>query len=561
MNSADSFFQDKVEQWISEDPDPKTRAELQQLLEQSFAGDLTSRITLEGLFVGRLRFGTAGIRGPLQPGPAGMNRVVTAQTTAGLARYLLEKHSGYATGRLRAVVGCDARTNSAIFAQDTAAIFAGYGIEATLLPEELPTPVLAFAVRYLEADVGVMVTASHNPPQDNGYKVYLGGAHEGSQIIPPVDRAIEQQIVEVAETMTWDQIPYNRGAVTQAPSSVVDDYITATVSSVAPIKKGLSTIPVVYTAMHGVGARTFFDTVGAAGFPAVIPVIEQTSPDPAFPTVAFPNPEEAGALDLSFATARKNHARAILAHDPDADRLAVALAHGDDYVALTGNQVGAILGWHCATRATRAGVTGVLANSLVSSPVLGKIARHFGLDHEETLTGFKYVSRVPGLIFGFEEALGYLVSPDVLRDKDGNSAGLMVLELIYDLDAEGKTLWHYLQTIEESVGGFASSQVTIALSEAVGGNSLPTQLRKNPPSTIGGRSVTTFDDFLDGTGDFLPENILRYYLEDESRIIIRPSGTEPKLKIYLDTQGPKTEDAEESLTALEADMRALIASF
>ena len=545
-------------QWHDQDPDRQTQAELGALLESQAAGNLEAAATLSELFGGRLAFGTAGIRGPLQPGPRGMNRVVIGQTTAGLAQYLLEHRSTESGKTLRVVVGCDARTNSDIFAADTAAIMAGYGLEAIALPEKLPTPVLAFAVRYLNADAGVMVTASHNPPQDNGYKVYLGGADEGSQIIPPVDSDIEKLIAGVAHSISWADIPRSPEAVIPAPEDIVAQYVAATVASVAPEAPHDPPLPVVYTAMHGVGAGTFFETVEAAGFPSVHPVTEQTEPDAAFPTVAFPNPEEDGALDLSIATAKKHDAALIIAHDPDADRLALALPRGGDYIPLTGNQVGAILGWHCAKRAHKNGATGMLANSLVSSPVLGKIAKHFGLEHEETLTGFKYVSRVPDLIFGFEEALGYLVTPDVVRDKDGVSAGLMALEIAYSLAAEKRTLWDYLATIEESVGGFASSQITIKLGDQGNNTPLAEQLRSTQPGAFGTRAITQVDDFLQGVGKFPREDILRYYLDDGSRVIIRPSGTEPKLKIYLDTQGDTRREAETSLTDLESALRSLV---
>ena len=545
-------------QWHDQDPDAQTQAELGALLESHAAGNLEAAATLSELFGGRLAFGTAGIRGPLQPGPRGMNRVVIGQTTAGLAQYLLEHRSTESGKTLRVVVGCDARTNSDIFAADTAAIMAGYGLEAIALPEKLPTPVLAFAVRYLNADAGVMVTASHNPPQDNGYKVYLGGADEGSQIIPPVDSDIEKLIASVARSISWADIPRSPEAVIPAPEDIVAQYVAATVASVAPEAPQDPPLSVVYTAMHGVGAGTFFETVEAAGFPSVHPVTEQTEPDAAFPTVAFPNPEEDGALDLSIATAKKHDAALIIAHDPDADRLALALPRGGDYIPLTGNQVGAILGWHCAKRAHKTGVTGMLANSLVSSPVLGKIAKHFGLEHEETLTGFKYVSRVPDLIFGFEEALGYLVTPDVVRDKDGVSAGLMALEIAYSLAAEKRTLWDYLATIEESVGGFASSQITIKLGDQGNNTPLAEQLRSTQPGAFGTRAITQVDDFLQGVGKFPREDILRYYLDDGSRVIIRPSGTEPKLKIYLDTQGDTRREAETSLTDLESALRSLV---
>ena len=547
-------------QWHDQDPDAQTQAELGALLESHAAGNLEAAATLSELFGGRLAFGTAGIRGPLQPGPRGMNRVVIGQTTAGLAQYLLEHRSTESGKTLRVVVGCDARTNSDIFAADTAAIMAGYGLEAIALPEKLPTPVLAFAVRYLNADAGVMVTASHNPPQDNGYKVYLGGADEGSQIIPPVDSDIEKLIAGVARSIRWADIPRSPEAVIPAPEDIVAQYVAATVASVAPEAPQDPPLSVVYTAMHGVGAGTFFETVEAAGFPSVHPVTEQTEPDAAFPTVAFPNPEEHGALNLSIATAKMHDAALIIAHDPDADRLALALPRDGEYIPLTGNQVGAILGWHCAKRAHKTGVTGMLANSLVSSPVLGKIAKHFGLEHEETLTGFKYVSRVPDLIFGFEEALGYLVTPDVVRDKDGVSAGLLALEIAYSLAAEKNTLWDYLATIEESVGGFASSQITIKLGDQGNNTPLAEQLRSTQPRAFGTRAITEVDDFLQGVGKFPREDILRYYLDDGSRVIIRPSGTEPKLKIYLDTQGDTRREAETALKELESALRSLVDS-
>lgn len=489
-----------------------------------------------------------------------MNRVVIGQTTAGLAHYLLEQSAPGSSDAPRVVIGCDARTNSRVFAEDTAAILAGYGLRAILLPAELPTPVLAFAVRALKADAGVMVTASHNPPQDNGYKVYLGGKDEGSQIIPPVDAAIERSIMAVAESTTWDAIPRDSSAIQLAPPQIVADYISSTLDSVHAGTPAAGHMSAVYTAMHGVGAGTFFELLRHAGFDTVTPVAQQTEPDPAFPTVAFPNPEEPGALDLSIATARERGAELIIAHDPDADRLALALPRGDDFVMLTGNQVGAILGWHCASRAVASGKRGSLANSLVSSPVLGKIAHHFGLDHHETLTGFKYVSRVPELIFGFEEALGYLVSPDVVRDKDGISAGLMALDLATQLAGEDKTLWDYLADIEDAVGGFASSQITIALSSSEQQTPLPERLRTSPPQRVGERTIVSHDDFLTGVDSFPEENILRYYLDDGSRIIIRPSGTEPKLKVYLDTQGDTRVAAEAALVTLESDMRTLIDS-
>ena len=551
-----------IRSWHEEDPDTDTREVISVYLERSESGDEQASRELQQWFAGRLSFGTAGIRGPVRPGPAGMNRVVVSQTSAGLASCLLESRSPSDARVLKVVVGCDARTKSDVFLQDTLEVLAGFGIEAIALPAQLPTPVLAFAVRQLKADAGVMITASHNPPQDNGYKVYFGGADEGSQIVSPDDRTIEEHIQRVVSEMDFDAIPRSRDRIIAAPSTIVQDYIHHTKEALN-LSDAISELKVVYTPLHGVGAGTFLDAARECGFSSIHVVKEQQKPDASFPTVAFPNPEEKGALDLSFELGRKVGADLVLANDPDADRLAVALkdpSNPASFTALTGNQVGAILGWWAATKAQKSGFTGAFANSLVSSPVLGRIAGHFGLNHEETLTGFKYVSRVPNLIFGFEEALGYLVTPSVVRDKDGISAGLAILDLAHQLASEGKTLWDYLADIEEVVGGFASSQVTIRLSFDSTKPSISDILRQTPPNAFGSRSVSRVDDFVTGFEAFPSENIIRYYLEDGSRVIVRPSGTEPKLKIYLDTSGPTRLDAEQSLNELERDVRELIDS-
>jgi phosphomannomutase len=427
----------------------------------------------------------------------------------------------------------------------------------------LPTPVLAFAVRELRATAGVMITASHNPADDNGYKVYFGGQDEGSQIIPPVDTDIEAHIQRVAHTETWSTIPRSTNLVAVIDGDIVEKYLAATLNSLqltAPMEPAPT---IVYTAMHGVGGETFLAAMDKAGLPEPHVVEQQFEPDPDFPTVAFPNPEERGALDLSFEKARSVGADLIIAHDPDADRLAVALpdpSASAGYRALTGNQVGAIFGWRIAQKAHSSGKTGTLANSLVSSPVLGKIADHFGLDHVETLTGFKYVSRVENLIFGFEEALGYLVTPEVVRDKDGISAGLLMVSLAHTLAGEGRTLWDYLHEIEECVGAFSSGQVTIRLSPGVAGSTVTTFLRESELSALGSRSVTRFDDFLEGVGDFPKEDILRYYLDDGTRVIARPSGTEPKVKVYIDTEGATSAEAQSRLTEVESDINELVSS-
>ena len=552
----------QVSSWADQDPESDYRDTSLALLERLRAGDKSALITATELFESRLAFGTAGIRGPMRGGPNGMNRLVISQTTAGIARYLLEKSPpGNTTHHV--VIGFDGRHHSETFARDTAEVLSGHGISASLLPRMLPTPVLAFAVRELGATAGVMITASHNPAEDNGYKVYFGGQDEGSQIIPPVDTDIEAHIQRVAHTETWSTIPRSTDLVAVIDGDIVEKYLAATLNSLqltAPMEPAPT---ILYTAMHGVGGETFLAGMAGAGFPKPHVVERQFEPDPDFPTVAFPNPEEKGALDLSFERAHSVGADLIIAHDPDADRLAVALldpSASAEYRALTGNQVGAIFGWHIAQKAHSSGKTGTLANSLVSSPVLGKIAEHFGLDHEETLTGFKYVSRVKNLIFGFEEALGYLVTPEVVRDKDGISAGLVMVSLAHTLAGEGRTLWDYLHEIEESVGAFASGQVIIRLNTGVAGSTVTTSLRERDLPVLGSRSVTQLDDFLEGVGNFPKEDILRYYLDDGTRVIARPSGTEPKVKVYIDTEGATSAEAQWRLTEAESDINELVSS-
>ena len=548
--------------WMNSDPDTETRDDLSQILEKATAGDTEALAMLEERFTSRLEFGTAGIRGPMGFGPHAMNRLVVAHTTAGLARFLLAR-SGNDPKPLRVVVGHDSRKNSATFAKDTAEVLSGHGIEVLLTPSYVPTPIVAFAVRSLDCDAGIMVTASHNPAQDNGYKVYFGGEDEGSQIIPPADRNIESHIDKAASRLEWSDIPRSSDLVSVVNDEVMSQYLSETVYSLGLEPVAPQAPSIVYTPMHGVGGETFLAAMAKAGFPEPHLVEQQFHPDPDFPTVAFPNPEEKGALDLSFEKARSVGADLIITHDPDADRLAVALpdpSASAGYRALTGNQIGAIFGWHIAQKVRSSGGTGTLANSLVSSPVLGKIADHFGLNHEGTLTGFKYVSRVKNLIFGFEEALGYLVTPDVVRDKDGISAGLLMVSLADTLAGQGKTLWDYLHEIEETVGAFASGQVTIRLNSGVAGSTITTSLRERKLSAVGSRSVTRLDDFSKGVGNFPKEDILRYYLGDGTRVIARPSGTEPKVKVYIDTEGATSAEAQSRLTEVESDINELVSS-
>ncbi|WIE60330.1 phospho-sugar mutase [Curtobacterium sp. MCLR17_032] len=533
--------------WIEQDPDDETRAELQRLVD---AGDTEE---LDARFAGRLQFGTAGLRAELGAGPLRMNRVVVTQAAAGLARFLID------SGRDRSVViGYDGRVNSDVFARDSAEVMRGLGLDVTLLPSALPTPLVAFAVRHLGVGAGVMVTASHNPPRDNGYKVYLGGDDEGSQIVPPVDGEIAAAIDDVA---AGDIRSLERATdYTVADASLVQAYVDATAATVpAPALPADAQPSVVYTAMHGVGWETARAVFAQAGFrePAVVP--EQIEPDGAFPTVSFPNPEEPGAMDLAIARGVAVGADLVIANDPDADRLALAIPDGSgSYRRLAGNEVGWLLGWRAAARAADAGVTGVLAASIVSSPALARVAEQYGLGHRDTLTGFKWVSRVPDLLFGYEEALGYLVDPQVIRDKDGISAALELLSLATELAAEGKTIADQLDAFAERFGAFASGQVATRVDDLSRIGEIMASLRTATPTELGGVAIASVTDFLDGVEGFPPSDILRFDLEGGARVIVRPSGTEPKVKVYIDTVAATPAEASALADRLAAAVRPLV---
>ncbi|GGF46234.1 putative phosphomannomutase [Microbacterium sorbitolivorans] len=534
--------------WLAQDPDPETRDELAALIERAESGDEAAIADLDGRFDGRLQFGTAGLRGALGAGSARMNRVLVSQAAAGFARYLLARGE-----RPRVVIGYDGRKNSDVFARDSAELFAGAGLEAILLPRLLPTPVLAFAVRHLGADAGVMVTASHNPPNDNGYKVYLGGADDGAQIVSPADKEIAAFIDEVAAGSIGDLPRSTEYAI--GAESIVEDYVAAT-AAVAPAPASATGMRWVYTAMHGVGWETARAVVERAGYPLPSTVAEQISPDAAFPTVAFPNPEEPGAMDLSFALAESIDAEFAIANDPDADRVAVAIPTEGGWRRLTGNEIGLLLGERAARAA---GGSGSLACSLVSSPGLGEIARIHGLDWHETLTGFKWISRAPGMVFGFEEALGYLVNPETVRDKDGISAAVAILGLAADARAEGKTLADLLDELAEKIGHYASGQVSIRVEDLSIIGSTMARLRAEPPAAFGDVAVSHYDDLLAAPEGQPGGDILRFLLADGGRVIFRPSGTEPKLKAYLDVKPPTPAEAQSRLEALESAVRALLA--
>lgn len=554
--ATESRLLDAARAWRSQDPDPVTRAELDTLIAAADDGADAAVAGLHDRFAARLEFGTAGLRGEIGAGPNRMNRVLVTQAAAGLAAWLLERERSPSV-----VIGYDGRVNSRVFATDTAEIMAGAGIRAILLPRMLPTPVLAFAVRHLDTSAGVMVTASHNPAADNGYKVYLGRDGQGAQINSPVDAEIASAIHAVAAGPSVATLPRSSEYET-ASDAVVDEYVRLT----AAIATGAPPIGFTYTAMHGVGFETASRVFSAAGLGAPVSVPEQEHPDAAFPTVDFPNPEEPGALDLAFRTATEAGSALIIANDPDADRLAVAIPTSGGWRRLSGNEVGWLLGWRTAERLADTGRDGTLACSLVSSPALRRVADGYRLDFVETLTGFKWISRAGGLAFGYEEALGYLVDPDKIRDKDGISAAVELLSMAGELAVEGLTVEDRLLAFADRFGGFASAQISVRVSEPADIARTMLRLRTDPPRAIGTHRVEHVDDFRDGFGVFPPSDILRIQTEGGARVVIRPSGTEPKVKVYIDassTEGSATERlaaAQATVDALEAGVRVLLGS-
>ncbi|MGW2639520.1 phospho-sugar mutase [Streptomyces sp. NPDC001348] len=534
----------RAKAWLAEDPDVETREELAALID---AGDVEE---LDARFGGTLQFGTAGLRGELGAGPMRMNRAVVIRAAAGLAAYLRKK--GQAGGVV--VIGYDARHKSEDFARDTAAVMTGAGLRAAVLPRPLPTPVLAFAIRHLGAVAGVEVTASHNPPRDNGYKVYLG---DGSQIVPPADAEIAAEIDAI---VSLDDVPRPDTGWETLDDSVLDAYLARTDAVLA--EGSPRTARAVYTAMHGVGKDVLLAAFARAGFPEPVLVAEQAEPDPDFPTVAFPNPEEPGAMDLAFAKARETEPDLVIANDPDADRCAVAVRDGDGWRMLRGDEVGALLAAHLVRRGAR----GTFAESIVSSSLLGRIAAKAGLPYEETLTGFKWIARVDGLRYGYEEALGYCVDPDGVRDKDGITAALLVTELASELKEQGRTLLDLLDDLAVEHGLHATDQLSVRVQDLSVISEAMRRLREQPPTELAGLGITRAEDLTRGTDRLPPTDGLRYTL-DGARVIVRPSGTEPKLKCYLEVVVPVASHAElpaararaaELLAAVRRDLSAAV---
>jgi phosphomannomutase len=538
MNSS---LRTEVEAWIADDPDPKTAAELTALLK---AGDEEA---LKKYFNGFLQFGTAGLRGPIGPGPSCMNRAVVGRAAAGIAAYMKKR------GMTKVVVGRDARYGSEDYTFETAEIMSGAGMDVYILPRPLPTPVLAFATSYLACDIGIMVTASHNPPQDNGYKVYVGPEADGinyasSQIISPTDGLMAADIDAVTSLKS---LP--RGTKwTILDEEVISEYVKRT-SALAP-RPG--DIKIVYTAMHGVGTETVQRVFNHAGFATLILVDEQCAPDPDFPTVAFPNPEEPGAIDLALKKARDFGAELVIANDPDADRCAAAI--NDPKVGwrmLRGDELGVVLGEWIA----RSKPSGTFGNSIVSSSALRKIASHYGIDFQEVLTGFKWLAKIEDLAFGYEEAIGYAVDSETVNDKDGISAAIFLAQVAMDLKRDGLSISDLLNQVWERHGFHGTEQISIRVSDMSAITRLLAGIRQSPPKEIAGRAVESIDDLAAPKDGLPPTDGLRIWLAGGIRIIVRPSGTEAKMKCYIEVITKTAEDSEALINELREPLKKFLA--
>jgi len=530
----------EVQAWIADDPDPKTAAELQALL------DAEDEITLSKYFNGFLQFGTAGLRGPIGPGPSCMNRAVVGRTAAGIASYMKKR------GMTKVVIGRDARYGSEDYTFETAEIMSGAGMEVFILPRPLPTPVLAFATSHLGCDIGIMVTASHNPPQDNGYKVYVGPVADGinyasSQIINPTDGFIASDIDAITSLKSLA-----RGKKwTVLGEDVISEYVLRT-SALAPRPGDLK---IVYTAMHGVGTETIQRVFNHVGFATLILVDEQCTPDPDFPTVAFPNPEEPGAIDLALQKARDFGADLVIANDPDADRCAAAI--NDPQVGwrmLRGDELGIVFGEWIA----RSNPSGSFANSIVSSSALRKISGHYGVDFQEVLTGFKWIAKIENLAFGYEEAIGYAVDSDNVNDKDGISAAIFLAQIATDLKRDGLTISDLLNQVWERHGFHGTEQISIRVTDMSAITRLLAGLRSNPPREIAGRAVESIDDLAAPTDSLPPTDGLRIWLAGGIRIIVRPSGTEAKMKCYIEVVTATSDESQKLLDEIRSPLKELL---
>lgn len=551
---------DRAKAWLEHDPDLETRTQLSEVISAAEAGDPAALEDLASRFAGPLMFGTAGLRGAVGAGETRMNVAVVTRATAGLAKYLSDTVGAGA----RVVVGCDARYGSSDFMDAALEVLAAAGHHPLALPKRLPTPVTAYCVRALDCDAGIMVTASHNPPADNGYKVYLGGRAtdengRGVQIVPPADGEIAARI---AAAPPADEVPRSREGITPVEAQVVQDYI----SRVAGYRGTTETskVRVVLTPMHGVGGETAKAAMVQAGVTDLHPVVEQWDPDPDFPTVSFPNPEEPGAIDLAIATAERVDADVVVALDPDADRCSMAIPLRDGgWRQLTGDEIGALMGEQAASDDSRPGDT--LACSIVSSRLLGRIAEKHGLKGRQTLTGFKWIARTPGIRFGYEEAIGYCTDPEAVKDKDGVGTALRVVTLVENLAAASKTVEDQLDDLARTHGLYFTGPLSIRVSDLSLIPAAMARLRANPPTALAGSPVTEYADLAEGYGDLLPTEGVLLRTEADDRVIVRPSGTEPKLKCYLEVVAPVGEDgvvpraaAAERIESIKAELHTVL---
>jgi phosphomannomutase len=533
-----------AEAWLSEDPDPTTAGELRALIDAYERGDAAAQRELSERFTGSLEFGTAGLRGILGAGPQRMNRVLVRRVTAGLAAYLLEHVPDARTRGV--VIGHDARHNSRVFAEDTARVLGGAGLRIYLAHRPWPTPVTAWAVIAKGACAGIMVTASHNPPAYNGYKVYWGN---GAQIIPPHDAGIAAAIgtIERSDRLPMPELGELRraGLAIDLDESLHDEYLAQVVAlRASPAIDGKGLV-IAYTPLHGVGAASVEAALRRGGFPEVHTEPAQREHDPDFPTVAFPNPEEKGAMDRVLALAAEVRADVVLANDPDADRLCVALPGDGGYRPLTGDQVGVLLADYLLEVGPKD--RRMVATTIVSSQLLGFLAREAGADYRETLTGFKWIGNAAmdyerehggRFVMGYEEALGYSIGP-LVRDKDGVSAALVFAELVAWNRARGRTVAEHLDDIYRRVGLFVTEQVSITKPGADGLAEIRAAMerfRKQPPRELAGQAVEQIADLARGEGGLPPSDVLVYRLAGGRRVIMRPSGTEPKLKSYYEVR-------------------------
>lgn len=527
---------ERARQWASHDPDPATASSLSADIEAAERGDEEAAARVGAAMNGPLQFGTAGLRGTVGPGESRMNLAVVIRATAGLCE-VVKRH---ATGTPTLVVGCDARYGSSEFATAACRVASAAGVRVLALPQANPTPLTAFSMLHFDADAGVMVTASHNPAPDNGYKVYLGGTvgqgdGRGVQIVPPFDAEIAAAI-EAAPPA--DEVPMNDDLIEAVDPR--EEYVACASALASGEASAREDLRIVLTAMHGVGAAITSRVLAEAGFTNVALVAAQADPDPDFPTVPFPNPEEAGALDMAMEQAREQGADLIIAVDPDADRCALAVpdpASETGWSPLSGDQTGSLLGEFLAAR----GLTGSLANSIVSSRLLSRIARAHGLEHHTTLTGFKWIARAPGLGFGYEEAIGFCPDPAHVRDKDGIATAVVAASLVAALKAQGRSVWDELERLARLHGLHVSSPLTFRVEEIEQIANGMARLRAQPPSVLAGSPVVEVSDLSQGYRGLPPTDGVLVLTEAGDRVIARPSGTEPKLKCYLEVILPVTE--------------------